>query len=246
MNESVELSVLMPAYNEESIIVNSIKTVSEILNNQKINYEIIVIDDGSSDHTYEKAKSLNYPNVIVAGYKKNAGKGRALKYGFNYASGKYVIFYDSDLEISPYLINEFLKAIKAKNVDIVVGSKWLENSKIEYPLMRKILSLSYHIMLKVLFQINIRDTQVGIKIFKKDSLGRIFPYVETIKYSTDIEILALASMFNFSVSEIPVEIKLDNKHSHIKLKNIAAMFIDTLQIFYRLKISNEIKKKLKS
>ena len=240
---SIELSVIMPTYNEEDIILHSISKVIEILDKNEIKFELIIVDDGGTDNTKKNALSIKDQRVKIIGYKKNAGKGFALKYGYQNAVGKYIIFYDSDLDIPPEEIVKFLDIIKKTDKDIVIGSKRLKESEVEYPLIRSILSISYHLFVKLLFNIKVMDTQTGIKIFKKEVLDNIMEKTFVNKYAYDIEILVIATMLNYTIKESPVKINLKSKKSHVKFKNIAAMFIDTFAIFYRLKITRDKKKR---
>ncbi|MEM3753861.1 MAG: glycosyltransferase family 2 protein, partial [Candidatus Micrarchaeaceae archaeon] len=155
-----ELSVIMPAYNEESVIRHSIASVAETLKIDNIDYELIVVDDGSTDSTRKYAMEYQNDRTKIIGYAKNRGKGYALKYGFQYSDGKYVIFFDSDLNILPEEIANFLKIIKSEGRDIVIGSKRLSKSVINYPFLRRILSIVYHLYVKALFRLEIMDTQV--------------------------------------------------------------------------------------
>lgn len=243
MTDGTELTVIMPAFNEEANIQNSITKVMNTLDKNGIDYEIIVVDDGSIDNTKNRAMEIKDPRVKIVGYEKNVGKGYAIKFGFQYAKGKYVIFFDSDLNILPDEIVKFLNIIKSENRDIVIGSKRLKSSVIKnYSLLRKLLSISYHLYVKALFRINIMDTQVGIKIFKREVLERIFEKTYIKKYAFDVEILMLAQKLGYEIKEAPVVINVETE-SHIKPKNIAAMFIDTFAIYYRLKITRDKNKR---
>ena len=118
-----KVSVIMPAYNEEKNILHNIEETIGVFNQFGCNYEIIVVDDGSLDNTYKEAiKAQNrYANVIVKKNRINRGKGRAIKYGFKFAQGDYIVFLDADLDLHPRQINGFFDIMKREGSDIVIG-----------------------------------------------------------------------------------------------------------------------------
>lgn len=233
----IDLSIILPAWNESKLIFNSIKTTENLMGDYGLNYEIIVVDDGSSDGTYtmamEAAKGSHRVKVVR---KEKHGKGSALKYGFNFCSGRLVTFMDADLDIHPRQIPLFIEYMEKYDADVVVGSKRHPLSKINYPLFRKVLSSGYQILIKILFRLNIKDTQAGLKLFKYDVLKEIFPRVLCKKYAFDLELLVNAHHRGFKIVEAPVELNWQRVANRIKLKEISKIALDTAAIFYRLRI----------
>lgn len=229
----MKLSVIIPAYNEAQGIVNTIGDVEEGLNETDLDYEIIVVDDGSNDKTSQEVRKTN---AKVLRYDKNHGKGHALKYGFKKASGEFVIFIDADSDLHPRQIRNFLKHIDDYNADVVVGSKRHPLSKINYPLIRKILSgMYFYFFVKPFFDLGVKDTQAGLKLFKYEVLRDIFPKVMIKKYAFDLELLVNAHRQGYTIIEAPIE--LNFKHSsNINFTAIWHIFWDTVAIFYRLRI----------
>ncbi len=228
-----EISIIMPCYKGEDFIEKSIHTVERIVSNFSKSFEIIVVIDGFVDKTYEKAKRLEnvYKNLKVIGYKRNIGKGFAIKYGFKYASGKYVLFFDSDLEIHPECVKIGLNYIK-KGYDIAIASKRHRFSRIEYSRFRRFLSLCYNIFLRCLFNISLRDTQTGLKIFRKEILNSILSRSIIRKYAFDVELLVLANKMKYRIIEFPVIIKSNRKG--FPMREVFYILRDTLIIAYRL------------
>lgn len=236
------LSVVIPAYNEEECIYQNLLTTCTCVSEFCPNYELILVNDGSPDRTFEeamRAKSEN-PHIKVATYQINRGKGGAIKEGIARASGEYIAFLDADLDLSPTHLKNFLQAMLDEDADIVIGSKLHKDSKLEYPLKRKIMSYGYYILLRLLFHLKLKDTQTGIKLFRSDVIKPIAEELKTSGYAFDIEILAKANQFGCRILEMPVRLEykrgLENSSVRIRIKDIFSMFIDTLKIFWDIKI----------
>ncbi len=220
-------------YNEKNIRTNLLRII-RTAKKLKQNYELIVIDDGSTNTCREEARKVKSKKVKVVGYQKNKGKGNALKYGFQYATGDVVVFLDADLDIPPEQIGTFLK--KIKEYDVVIGSKRHPQSKVNYPVMRKFLSLCYRGLIKMLFNLNIKDTQVGLKVFRYEVLKNVFKKVLVKKYAFDLELLYNAQKMGYRIVEAPITIKFNWGEGGIGVKEIKDIFWDTVAVFYRAKI----------
>lgn len=236
------LSVIMPAYKEEQCIYQNLLTTCASIEEFCPNYEIIVINDGSPDNTFQesmRARAVN-PRIKVATYRINRGKGGAIKEGISRASGEYIAFLDADLDLSPTHLNTFLQELLNEDADIVIGSKMHPDSQLEYPLKRKIMSYGYYILLRVLFHLELKDTQTGVKLFRAAVLKPIAAELKTSGYAFDIEILARASQMGCRILEMPVCLEykrgLKNGTVRIRINDIISMFIDTLKIFWDIKI----------
>ena len=168
----------------------------------------------------------------------NQGKGGALKYGFQFVKGNFVVFLDGDLDLHPRRIETFFEIMRNTDSDVVIGSKRHRLSIIDYPLTRKILSFFYHLMVGILFRLSITDTQVGLKLWKYEVLEKILPKVLVKKYAFDLELLANARRLGYKVREAPITLDFgrENPWGRIHLKDIYKIGIDTLAIFYRMYI----------
>ena len=127
--------------------------------------------------------------------------------------------------------------------DAVIGSKRHPESKVYYPWFRKILSWSYHKFIYFLFGLKLKDTQSGIKLFKKSCLDVVLPKIAVKKYAFDLELLVIANKYGFRVKEAPIKLSYKFSGTGINLKEIYYMFVDTLAIFYRLRILRYYDKK---
>lgn len=235
------LSVIVPAYKKEKIIVSNIKNIEKVLKTIRYLYEIIVVVDGSPDKTYKRAKTIKSNKVRVLTYEKNKGKGYALRYGIKHAKGQLIAFVDAGGEIDPSGLSMLLEHFEWYNADIVVGSKLHPVSIVSYPTSRKILSFGYQWLTKILFGLKIRDTQAGMKIYKRDVLLKLLPKLKIDRYAFDIEILALAHKYGYKrIFEAPI--KLDYEFESLThasdLYSIVQILIDTLKVFYLTQVTN--------
>jgi len=230
----MKLSIIIPMYNSGDIEKN-IRAATTSLNEVTKDYEIVLVDDGSTNDCFHKAKKLENKKLKIVGYSKNRGKGSAIKYGFGFATGDYVAFVDSGRDINPKQLKDFIELMEKEDADIIIGSKRHPKSKVHYPPFRRVMSRFYQLLNKMLFNLDVKDTQVGIKLFKKKVLKKIIPKIAIKRFAFDLEILVLASKYNFKIVDAPVVIRYRFK-STINSSAVFWMLLDTTAIFYRLKI----------
>jgi glycosyltransferase involved in cell wall biosynthesis len=234
-----KICVIMPAFNEGNRIADSIEETIKALKAFESPWEFIVMDDGSSDDTFEKASALlkEYPgNLIIKRNPINLGKGRALKKAIHHISGSYVVFLDADMDLHPLQIQTLFDMMRLNNADIVIGSKLHPNSKVNYPLWRKLMSFIYYCLIKLLFNLPCHDTQTGLKVFRAEVLHKVFPRLLVKKFAFDLELLVNAHHLGYRISEAPIVLDSQRYYSRIGLGSIFSTFLDTLAIFYRLRI----------
>lgn len=236
------LSVIVPAYRQERTIVKDLTSIKTALDNLKQPYELICVVDGRVDGTFQKAKkfSANFPNVKVVGYKNNKGKGHAVRHGMARSKGEVVAFIDSGMDLNHNGLAMALNHFDWYDADIIVGSKRHPASKVAYPWQRRLISLGGQIVVRVLFGLNVKDTQVGLKIFRREVLEKTLPRLLVKAFAFDIEMLAVAHYLGFKrIYECPVEVKLNfgSGSSVVSRGFIRTAFLtlwDTLAVFYRL------------
>jgi len=229
----VELSFVIPAYNEELYIEDVLGTLAAAVADKKLPYEILVVDDGSRDRTLINAKryACKNDNVRILSYCTNVGKGHAVKTGFLNATGNIVIFADSDMDIDLTKISDYLEALKYG--DIVIASKRHFDSRVKVPVSRRILSEGFNNLVRLFTGVPLKDTQSGLKAMKRSAFVNIFPKLAVKRYAFDVELLAVANLYGLKVVEMPVFIKLD---ARFKPTEMWHMFVDLLGITYRLRI----------
>lgn len=236
------LSLVLPVYKQEKTIVENIESLYKILSYLPYKYEIIVVVDGFLDKTYEKVKSQKsrFKNLRVLGDKKNKGKGYAVRLGMLKGKGDVIGFIDAGMDIDPASISLLLDLMSFHDADIVIGSKLHPESEVSYPLGRKILSWGYRTLTHLLFEFDVRDTQVGLKFFRKKVVKNVFPRLLVKQFAFDIEVLAIARARGFKkIYEGPIKLDLSRVSSITSSsfwKIILHMLWDTLAVFYRLKI----------
>jgi glycosyltransferase involved in cell wall biosynthesis len=232
-------SVVLPAYNESEFIYANIVEAVNTLKTFNSPFEVIVVDDGSPDRTHLvalRAKELSPEYVRVIRYDQNRGKGHALLCGASYARGTHVVFLDADMDLHPAQLPVLFKIMDERNADIVVGSKLHRLSRVNYPRVRRLWSYGYYLLVRAMFGLPIRDTQTGIKVFRKTVLDRVGHLSRSEKFAFDVELLVLAHMFGFKVVDAPVTLNFQRQFGRVKFRDVVHVFIDTTRIFLRLRV----------
>ena len=234
----MRISVIVPAYNEEKAIERTITVLSGYLDSNFDDFEIVVVSDGSRDRTFELAQKHQSESVKVFEYRPNRGKGHALKYGFGKSQGDLVVFYDTGIDFPPSQIGDFLQVLQKSGSDLVIGSKRHPQSIVNYPFVRRLVSFGAQSLVKILFNLSVTDTQVGLKVFRREVLDEIMPRIVVRRFAFDIELLALAQHYGFKIIEAPVELTLNlsTALNFVGGNAIWGILVDTFAIFYRLKI----------
>lgn len=234
------LSVVIPAFKQEKTILKDVKSIKKTLDTLGCMYEIIVVIDGQVDNTHNKILKHRIKNVRAISYPINQGKGHAVRTGMLAAKGDIVGFIDAGMDIHPTGFTMLLSHMEWYNADIIVGSKLHPVSKVNYPFYRKVLSWGYRLITYILFGFKVRDTQVGLKFFKRKVIEKVLPRLLVKTYAFDIEILAVSYALGYKrIFEAPVNIHL-GKSNTISFNNLSKIVLlmlwDTAAVFYRLKI----------
>src|SRR6266545_719258 len=202
----VELSVILPCRNAAPAVRGFLRELIERLE-PVASFEVIVVSDGSTDDTVRIAREFASPSVRVFHYPKGWGKGHALRVGLSEARGQYVGYIDSDGDIDPEAIGPFLSLMKLYHLDIVLGSKRHPMSVVNYPIVRRVMSWVYHKVARVLFLIDVRDTQTGFKVIRREVLTAVLPRMLEKRYAFDLELLVIARLLGYrKVFVAPVRI----------------------------------------
>ncbi|MCL4359701.1 glycosyltransferase [Patescibacteria group bacterium] len=234
------LSLIIPVYHQEKTVRKNLQAIIGEMELLAIPYEIIVVVDGEEDGSLPEAQKVSSPKLTVTGYKTNHGKGYAVRFGMAKSRGDTVGFIDGGGDLRAEGISMMLEHFRWYNADIIVGSKRHPVSKVSYPLYRKILSWGYQMLVLALFGLKVRDTQVGLKLYRRQVLEDVLPRLLVKQFAFDIEILAVAHRLGYTrIYEAPVELDFSGSSS-ITSQNFWRIVLDmlweTLAIFYRLKI----------
>ena len=238
---SGRLSVVMPVYNLASQIFDNLVKTAELFESHGLRAELVPVDDGSTDGTgaeLKRAAERKYEHVVVRPVvcERNCGKGAALMAGFEASSGEYVMLLDGDLDIHPKQTPWFFDAMARNGADIVIGSKRHPKSVVQYPWHRRIVSWVYFTLVRIFVGLPITDTQTGMKLFKRDVLGESLGRMLVKTYAFDLELLSIAHQRGAKIAEAPVVIKFGNKFGALKAHTVKTMALDSLAVFYRLRV----------
>ncbi|MHB9112284.1 MAG: dolichyl-phosphate beta-glucosyltransferase [Thermoleophilia bacterium] len=217
--QTVELSVVIPVFNEEERIINTISQLDAYLRQQGMNYEVIISDDGSHDESPQLVREnfAGRDSVRLIRDRQNRGKGAAVRRGVLAARGKHIIFTDADLSYPVESIGLCMDALREH--DIAVGSRNLPGSEIEItpPLLRRLTGPVFKAMVRGIVVSGFTDTQCGFKGFRSQAAHDVFANCEVNGFSFDVEVLAIARLFGYSITEVPVRLLLDSSDSRINL-----------------------------
>lgn len=242
-----KLSVIIPGYNEQDKIYENLIEIEVAISKITSDYELIFVDDGSNDDTYKNAclAQETSEKIKVIGYSENQGKGHAIKVGTAEATGDYVAFVDADLDLHPSQLVKFFDIMNAENADAVIGSKQHPDSELYYPKSRRMVSRCYSFLLFILFRLKVKDTQTGLKLFKKDAIKSVMQKTLVKRFAFDIEILALLHRDGCKIAEAPIKLDFQREESwgRIRIKDMFRAFWDTLAVFYRMYILKYYDKK---
>lgn len=237
------ISVIVPVFNEGARIQDNLELLIDEIEDHFARFEILVISDGSTDDTNSKVFQFKYPGLRLIPFVKNQGKGAAVRKGFEQAQGDYIFFIDGGMELHPKELKIFFGLMRLYEADIVIGSKRHPQSKIYYPLLRRILSRIYQKLIKTLFKVDVTDTQVGMKLFRKEVVESVLPFLQVNRYGFDLEILSLASLFGYrKMLEAPITMEYFSKNRRafpLELIHIfkvgSSLMKDTLSLYFRIR-----------
>ncbi len=229
-NIDKNLSIIIPVYNCKDTIIDCIKSIEDAIDDITKDYEIIIVDDGSIDNTTDIIKSYRDHRIRLISYHPNVGKGYAIKQGVMTAKGSKIIFIDGDMDINPALLRVYYHALD--DSDLVIGSKYHPASSVDIPFFRYLLSRIFNMIVNILLDLKIRDTQVGLKAGRRDVFKNIFNRITINGYAFDVEMLTIANLLSYKIVEMPVCLKVDNQ---FRIDEMLKMLIDTICIAYRLK-----------
>jgi len=228
----MKLSIIIPAYNEAKRIAGTIETICVFLERKHLYSELILVNDGSTDDTLQIIKAYCDPNdmIKIISYNKNRGKGYAVRSGVLSATGDILLFLDADLSTAIEETESFLDEID--NYDVLIGSRRLKNSNIikKQPFYRVFLGRLFSLFVDSIFHFDIEDTQCGYKMFKREPARNIFENLKIEKFSFDVEVLYLASKFNYRIKQLPVTWHNDADSSIYAVKDGMKMLLDLIKI----------------
>ena len=230
MGSQIDISIVIPAFNESRRLPAFLRELGEYCRKSQRTYEILVVDDGSSDNTAEIALEFQhaFPSLFVHKLKRNRGKGYAVKYGLFRSRGKTCLFMDADGSTPPAEIERNVSFLD-EGYDIFIGSRVLkgEEQVLKVALHRKAIGIVFNFFVKKILSMEIKDTQCGFKIFKKEVIKPLFSRMNINRFGFDLEILYLARKMGYRVKEGPVSWR------HVKGSKIN-LFSDSIKMFVNI------------
>jgi dolichyl-phosphate beta-glucosyltransferase len=225
------LSVIIPAYNEETLIASTLNCLNSFLSRRPESYELIVVDDGSQDRTVERVQEWHVKNqadLSVLVNSQNMGKGFSIRRGVLESRGTYIIFIDADLPYQLNAIDGFLAALQ-NGCDLAVGSRVLPGSQVKgVPLLRFIAGQIFSWMVQAVLLTGIPDTQCGFKSFTAVAAREVFRRVTIGGFGFDVEMLFIARKLRFKIRPVPVQMIEHRQRSRVRL------MADSLKMFTNL------------
>jgi glycosyltransferase involved in cell wall biosynthesis len=223
------VSIVVPAFNEAGRIAESIGKIDAFARRSPLFLELIVVDDGSGDHTAEIVRGIDVKGLRFIRNDENHGKGYTVRQGVLAACGKYVLFTDADLSAPIEEMNKLLDVALRENADVVIGSRNVDRGYIErhQSRARELGGMVFNLMVRLFLGLQLRDTQCGLKLFHRMRSRAVFEKQTTMGFGFDPEILFLAKRYGLTIREVPVH------WSHAEGSKIR-FFQDGLRMFFDL------------
>lgn len=225
----MELTIVIPAYNEEKRIKKTLENVLFYLKKKKYEYEIIVVNDGSTDKTKEVVLEFKNKHIKILDNAENKGKGFSVKQGFLTATKEWILFTDADLSTP---IEELDTFFRYNDYDVIIGSRNMADSLIvvKQPFIRSTLGKIFPFFVRLLVLPSIYDTQCGFKLFKKETAKKIAALQTIDGFCFDVEQLVIAKKLGFSVKEVPISWQNDERSKIKIIRDTVQMFCDLMRV----------------
>jgi glycosyltransferase involved in cell wall biosynthesis len=234
---SVQVSVVLPAYNEANRLEAAMAKVTEALEEFADSYEVIIAEDGSTDGTDKIAESLSekYPCVRHLHGEKRLGRGAALKNAFKKSSGKILVYMDVDLATDVGQLKSLVRTIEEEGFDFAIGSRMLSESKVERSRTRQMTSKSFSFLVRAVLGSKVKDYQCGFKAFRREPLMRLLDEVTARHWFWDTEIIVRAFRRGYTIKEIPVKWRGGRETKVRLLRDSFSMGWQVIKLWWQLK-----------
>lgn len=226
------LSIIIPAYNEAERLPLTLIDIDKHLSGQDYSYEILVINDGSTDNTAEITEKFMpmVKGLKIFDNKENQGKGAAVRQGMLIAKGNWRLFMDADNSTAISEFNKMLPYLK-EGYDIVIGSRAVRGAILRPPqsLYKRFLGKLGNFFVRIILVPGLKDTQCGFKCFSEESVERVFSIARIKRWGFDFEALALARLFGYKIKEMPVT-WVNDPRTHVRFSSYFKTLWEALKI----------------
>jgi dolichyl-phosphate beta-glucosyltransferase len=226
-----ELSIIVPAYNEEALIANTLDGLRSYMKTRPEGFEIVVVDDGSRDRTVacvQDWQRRNQVDVQLLVNEANRGKGFSVRHGVMESRGQYILFIDADLPYELHAIDDFLNALH-NGYDLAVGSRVLPGSEVKgVPAVRYIAGQVFSWLERFVLSTGTADTQCGFKGFTAAAAQNIFRRLTIDGFGFDVELFFVARKFKYRIQ--PVAVQMIDRHRDSRVR----LFSDSLEMLLNL------------
>jgi dolichyl-phosphate beta-glucosyltransferase len=230
------LSIVVPAYDESGRLPGSLRRMREHFDAVGEEYEVIVVDDGSSDDTYATSSALaeTWPQLTVLRFERNRGKGAAVREGMLHARGEHRLFSDADLS-TPLDELPRLRAELQGRTQVAIASRGLADSQIEVHQQkcRELMGRTYNKLLQLLVLRGIQDSQCGFKVFTAEAAVACFEPLRTMRFGFDAEVLVRAQARGWRIAEVPVRWRHVEASRVNSIRDSSRMLWDLLRLRLR-------------
>lgn len=229
--KSAMITLVIPFYNEEAVLANTIRRAEDYLETTFSEHELILVDDGSTDASLGIARKYESHSVRVLAYRPNRGKGHAVRVGMLSARGDAVFFCDADLSYGLEVLKTGYDKLIAGHCDVIVGSRSIgEDGYKSYPLVRKIASRGFVSAVNAVLGLGVSDCQCGFKGFKRAAAKRIFGCARIDGFAFDMEALYVARQMRYRIEEMPVRLLIHGESKVHVVRESFLMFRDVLKV----------------
>lgn len=235
MEFAYRYSVVIPAFKKEASISEVISSIHQVFSATQERFEIILVCDGEIDQTAEIAKNMRIEELRTFSYSQNRGKGYAVRKGCEIAQGEILVIIDADMDLAHERIQSLIKLLEENDADLVVGSKMHPDSKVEYPLFRRVLSFCYRILIRILFRLKISDTQTGMKVAKNNSMRLVLGNLSEDGFAGDLEVITALHKRKLKIIEGPVTLNYQFSTT-ISFPSVLKMLVGTFRVFARMRL----------
>lgn len=202
----MDLSIVIPAYNEAGRIGRSLAALEDFLGGTGTEFEILVVDDGSTDDTIAVVERLGLPGVRCIATSPNRGKGHAVRVGMLAATGRVRVMFDADASMPPSELPRLLAPIDAGRAELAIGSRYIDGARTgkHQPAWRRAWSRLANRIIQRSLVAGVHDTQCGFKAFTEQAAVDLFSRARIDGWAFDLEILALARRLGYSIAEVGI------------------------------------------